>query len=124
MIPVRANPDTWAKKLYIASKTGTTLDEEGNEISTYDIPQEYKFNYRAISSDAELAEFGEKASITQRMVIDRKYEGYFKEFDVAYLYGVNPDNETNNGNNANYVLLPPRIGNSVIIIYMQKIIGK
>ena len=122
MIPVRANPDTWAKKLYIASKIGTTLDEEGNEISTYNEPQEYMFNYRAISSDAELVEFGEKADITQRMVIDRKYEGYFKEFDVAYLYGASPEDEINNGDNANYVLLPPRIGNSVIIIYMQKII--
>ena len=122
MIPVRANPDDWQKDLYIASKTGVDLDDEGNEISIYDTPEPYKFNYRAISSDAELAEFGEKASITQRMVIDRKYEGMFKEFDVAYLYGATPDEEKFNGDNANYVLLPPRVGNSVIIIYMQKII--
>ena len=122
MIPVRANPDTWAKKLYIASKTGVDLDDEGNEISTYSEPIKYMFNYRGIKSNAELVEFGEKASITQRMVIDRKYEGYFKEFDVAYLYGATPEGEQVNGDNANYVLLPPRIGNSVIIIYMQKII--
>jgi len=122
MIPVRANPDTWNKKLYIASKTGTDIDDEGNEISTYNVPIEYCFNYRGIKSNADLVEFGEKASITQRMVIDRKYEGYFKEFDVAYLYGATPDGEQINGDNANYVLLPPRIGNSVIIIYMQKII--
>lgn len=124
MISVRANPETWAKKLYIASKTGVDIDDDGNEISIYDVPQEYKFNYRAISSDAELREFGEKADITQRMVIAREYEGMFKEFDVAYLYGAEPDGEAQNGDNANYRLLPPRVGNSVIIIYMQKIIGE
>ena len=124
MIPVRANPDSWQKDLYIASKIRTELDDEGNEIVIYDEPEPYKFNYRAVKSDAEIAEFGELASITQRMVIDRKYEGLFKESDVAYLYGATPDEEENNGDNANYVLLPPRVGNSVIVIYMQKIIGK
>lgn len=32
--------------------------------------------------------------------------------------------EINNGDNANYVLLPPKIGNAVVIIYCQKIKGK
>lgn len=124
MIPVKANPDTWAKKLYIASKIGTQLDDEGNEVSTYDTPVEYSFNYRGVKSYAEMAEFGEKASITQRMVIPISCDGMFKEFDVAYLYGATPDEENNNGDKANYVLLPPRVGNSVIIIYMQKILGE
>lgn len=124
MIPVKANPNTWSKRIYIASKTGTALDEDDNQVNTYAEPVEYMFNYRAVKSNAEIAEFGEKANITQRMVIDRKYEGLFKEFDVAYLYDATPDGEQNYGDNANYVLLPPRIGNSVIIIYMQKIIGK
>ena len=124
MIPVKANPDTWAKKLFIASKTGTDLDDEGNEITTYDTPIEYSFNYRGVKSYAEMAEFGEKASITQRMVIPISYNGVFKEFDVAYLYDATPDGENNNGDKANYVLLPPRVGNSVIIIYMQKILGE
>lgn len=124
MIPVRANPETWSKRLFIASKIGTDIDDEGNQISIYDEPQEYMFNYRGVKSSADLVEFGELASITQRMVIDRKYEGMFKEFDVAYLYDATPEGEAINGDNANYVLLPPRIGNSVIIIYMQKIIGE
>jgi len=124
MIPVKANPDDWQKDLYIASKIDVEVDDEGNEISIYDTPVPYKFNYRAVKSDAEIVEFGELASITQRMVIDRKYEGLFKEFDVAYLYGATPEGEGTNGDNANYTLLPPRVGNSVIIIYMQKIIGK
>ena len=124
MISVRANPETWAKKLYIAKKIGVMDDDEGNEIALYSTPELYEFNYRGIKSAADMAEFGEKASITQRMVIPREYEGEFKEFDVAYLYGASPENELKNGDNANYVLLPPRVGNSVNIIYLQKIIGK
>lgn len=124
MIPVRANPDTWNKDLYIASKLDVDLDDEGNEVVIYDTPVKYSFNYRGVKSAAEIAEFGEKASITQRMVIDRKYEGLFKEFDVAYLYDATPEGESKNGDKANYVLLPPRVGNSVIVIYMQQIIGK
>jgi len=124
MILVRANPDTWNKDLYIASKLDVNLDDEGNEVVIYDTPVKYSFNYRGVKSAAEIAEFGEKASITQRMVIDRKYEGLFKEFDVAYLYDTTPEGESKNGDNANYVLLPPRVGNSVIVIYMQQIIGK
>lgn len=124
MISVNADPNKWAKTLYIASKTGTTTDDYDNEVATYDTPVEYKFNYRAVSSESELAEFGEKAKITQRMVIPISYKGTFKEFDVAYLYDNTPEDEENNGDNANYVLLPPRNGNSVIIIYMQKIMGK
>ena len=124
MIPVKANPDTWSKRLYIAKKLRTHLDDEGNEIVIYDTPVEYSFNYRGVKSNAEMVEFGEKASITERMVIPISYKGLFKEFDVAYLYDATPEGEYNNGDKANYVLLPPRVGNSVIIIYMQKIIGE
>lgn len=124
MIPVNANIETWSKKLYIARKLTVDVDDDGNEIALYGTPKEYKFNYRAVSSDADLVEFGEKAKITERMVIPISYKGMFDEFDVAYLYDATPEGEIKNGDNANYVLLPPRNGNSVIIIYMQKIIGK
>ena len=124
MIPVRANPDTWAKELYIAKKIGVAEDGDLNEVPIYGTPEKYMFNYRGVKSDAEIAEFGEKAKITQRMVIPREYENDFHEFDVAYMYGASPENELKNGDNANYVMLPPRVGNSVNIIYLQKIIGK
>lgn len=124
MIPVKANIDDWAKRLYIAHKLSVDIDDDGNEIAVYSEPEEFKFNYRGVKSDAEIAEFGEDASITQRMVIPVSYNGQFKEFDVAYLYDATPEGENKYGDNANYVLLPPRVGNSVIIIYMQKLIGK
>ena len=123
MIPiVNIDPEKWVKDVYIASKSGTQLDIEGNEINVYDKP--YKFNYQPVNTDADIAEFGEKASIMKKAVIPISYQGQFKEFDVAYLDGVTPEGEEEHGDNANYRLLPPRDGNSVIIIYFEKLTGK
>lgn len=123
---INANPIDWAKDVYIASKVGTQLDVEDNEITIYDKPNEkpYRFNYQTLSTDADIAEFGENAKIMKKAVIPISYQGQFKEFDVAYLDGVTPDGEENYGDNANYRLLPPRDGNSVIIIYFEKLTGK
>lgn len=121
---INANPSDWKKTLYIASKLKTSLDDEGNEIVIYDEPIPYKFNYQPISSDAEIAEFGEKSSIMQKAVIPISYKDMFKAFDVAYLDGTSPNEEKRNGINANYRLLPPRNGNAVIIIYFEKLTGK
>jgi hypothetical protein len=116
--------DQWRKQIFIASKTGDDIDDLGNSISVYDTPVEYKFNYRGVSSQAEMVEFGEDAKTMLRMVIPISYKNQFKEFDVAYVDGVTPEGEGVNGANANYRLLPPRNGGSVVIIYMKRINGK
>ena len=123
---INANPIDWAKDVYIASKIKTSTDDDGNEITIYDKPNEkpYKFNYQTLSTDADIAEFGENAKIMKKAVIPISYQGQFKEFDVAYLDGAIPKGEENYGDNANYRLLPPRDGNSVIIIYFEKLTGK
>lgn len=123
---INANPIDWAKDVYIASKVGTQIDIEDNEITIYDKPNEkpYKFNYQPVNTDADIAEFGENAKIMKKAVIPISYQGQFKEFDVAYLDGATPYGEENYGDNANYRLLPPRDGNSVIIIYFEKLTGK
>lgn len=123
---INANPINWAKDVYIASKIKTSNDDDGNEINIYDKPNKkpYKFNYQTLSTDADIAEFGENAKIMKKAVIPISYQGQFKEFDVAYLDGATPDGEENYGDNANYRLLPPRDGNSVIIIYFERLTGK
>ena len=121
---INANPSDWKKDVYIASKKEVTLDDEGNEIVIYDEPKPFKFNYQPVSTDADIAEFGENAKIMKKAVIPISYQGQFKEFDVAYLDGATPSEEENNGDNANYRLLPPRDGNSVIIIYFERLTGK
>ena len=127
MIPIITDhPKDWVKDVYIASKIGVQYDIEGNEIPVYDKPNKnpYKFNYQSVSTDADIAEFGENAKIMKKAVIPISYQGQFKEFDVAYLDGATPEGEENYGDNANYRLLPPRDGNSVIIIYFEKLTGK
>lgn len=114
----------WQKPIYIASKIGIDVDDEGNEIVLYDVPTLYKFNVQPVSSEVDLIEFGEKASVMQRAVIDKRYKGIFKENDVAYLDGQSPEDEEQNGANANYRLYPPRNQNKVIIIYFERLSGK
>lgn len=123
---INAIPSNWKKDVYIASKKGVQYDIEDNEIPVYDKPNKkpYKFNYQTLSTDADIVEFGENAKIMKKAVIPISYQGQFKEFDVAYLDGATPDGEENYGDNANYRLLPPRDGNSVIIIYFEKLTGK
>lgn len=121
---IKFNPSNWKKDVYIASKTDVVYDEEGNEKSEYSEPIKYSFNYQPVSSSAEIAEFGERASVMKKAVIPISYKNTFKEFDVAYLDDVTPENETTYGSKANYRLLPPRDGNAVIIIYFEKLAGK
>ena len=124
MFEINANPSNWKKEIFISKKIKVDLDEDGNEIVTYDKPVKYEFNYQPINSYSEIVEFGEKASIMQKAVIPIKFKNDFKEYDIAYLDDANPINEKVNGENANYKLLPPRNGNSVIIIYFEKLTGK
>ncbi len=123
---INANPKDWIKDVYIASKLDVSLDNDGNEIVIYDEPNQkpYKFNYQPVSSSADIAEFGENAKIMKKAVIPISYQGMFKEFDKAYLDGATPKGEEQYGDNANYRLLPPREGNSVIIIYFERLTGK
>lgn len=114
----------WAKKIYIASKLEENEDDYGNTYNTYDTPVEYRFNVQPTLSEVELLEFGEKASMIQKAIIPRHYEGLFKENDVAYLDGATPLEEDVNGTNANYRLYPPRIQNKVIAIYFERLTGK
>ena len=121
---INANPSDWKKDVYIASKIGVETDNDENEFSIYGEPIKYSFNYQPVNSDSEIAEFGEKVRVMKKAVIPISYKDKFKEFDVAYLDDVTPNEEEKNGDKANYVLLPPRNGNAVIIIYFEKLTGK
>ena len=115
----------WNKKIWIAKKIGTQENDYGTEIPIYDKPVEYMMNVQPLSSEADIAEFGENAKQVQRAVIEyKKYFGKFKEFDVAYLDGVTPDGEEVNGENANYRLYPPRNQNKVILLYFERLTAK
>jgi hypothetical protein len=108
------------KTIYIAKKLSSGLDDEGNTITVYDTPKQYEFNVQPASSFSDIQIYGERSTAMQKAVIPVSYLNQFKEFDVAYLDGAIPTGEALNGDKANYVLMPPRNGNKVIIIYFQK----
>lgn len=115
----------WNKQIWIASKIGTEEDDYGHEVAIYDEPKMYMMNVQPISSYPDMQEFGERAEQIQKAVIEYdKYFDKFKEFDLAYLDGASPKDETSNGVNANYRLYPPRNQNKVIQIYFERLVGK
>ena len=167
MIPIKPNPNSWKKPLYIATFKEIIYDDEGNEIRTYNEPVAYEINYQPVSSYLDIQAFDKDSIEMYKMVIPIKDKDLFNEYDIAYLNGTIPYNETtdtkyventiyfarnkdtftqlvagedytvgdditdtlyvkelSNGDNANYVLLPPKEGNAVVVIYCQKIKGK
>jgi len=124
MIPIKPNPNDWKKPLYVASFKEVSYDDELNEIRMYDEPIYYEYNYQPVSSYLDIQAFGKDAIEMKKIVIPISDKDLFKEYDVAYLEGATPEGEVNYGDNANYVFLPPKEGNAVVIIYCQKIKGK
>ena len=124
MIPIKPNPRDWKKPLYIATFKEVIYDDELNEIRTYNEPVAYEYNYQPVSSYLDIQTFGKDTTEMYKIVIPIKDKDLFNEYDLAYLNGATPDDEENYGDNANYVLLPPKEGNAVVIIYCQKIKGK
>lgn len=110
-------------KCYIGSKLASTFDDDGNEITVYDIPEKYSFNIQPVTSSSDIQEFGEKANRMKVAVITNraKYEGKFKEFDCAYLDGATPEGEKVNGQNANYRIYAVQNQNVIIRVFFMKL---
>lgn len=106
--------------IYISSKLDPIEDEYHNKVAAYSEPVKYKhWNIQYVKSESELIEFGELASSMKVAVIPNNahYLNKFKEFDLAYLDGVTPENEAINGQNANYRIYSVRPQNSIIKVY-------
>ena len=114
----------WNKPCFIASKLDPTEDIYGNEITQYDVPKKYIFNYQPVTDEAELAAYGITNKGVVRAILTNNYLGKIKEYDLAYLYGATPDNETKNGQNANYVVKTFIPQNSRILVYFERRVKK
>lgn len=112
-------------KLYIAKYLSTDQDENLNQKQVYDTPKKYYFNVMPVNQDSEIKEFGELVTSMKVAVITEKLKYYnkFTEFDKAYLDGATPNNELENGDNANYRVYAIRKQNSIIRVYFLKIVN-
>lgn len=114
------------KKLYIATKNNVTYDDYNNEIIDYNKPFYLgKFNYQPLTGNelqAYLSAYGETKNKLIRLFLDIKYINKFKEFDLAYLYNVEPKNEIVYGENANYKVKTFAPQNTKIMVVFEEII--
>ncbi len=99
----------WDKVCYISSKLPSTEDVYGNQISHYDKPIKYKFNYQPITDQREFATveyYGGKSNGAVKALLDYdKFKGKINDFDLAYLYDAIPYNislDTEYKENVNY----------------------
>lgn len=109
---------------YIGSKLDSTFDDSGNEIKNYDTPEKYRFNIQPVTLSSDIQAFGENSNKMKVAVIPNqaKYKNKFEEFDCAYLDGTTPENESINGQNANYRIYSVQPQNVVIRVFFIKII--
>ncbi len=112
------------KNVYISQKLDVDEDENHNKIPNYAEPIKYnRWNIQYVKAQSDLIEFGQNVSNMRLAIIpnNEKYINKFKEFDLAYLDGANPNGEIINGQNANYRIYAVRPQNSIIKIYFLKI---
>lgn len=115
----------WYTDLYIATKSGMVEDDYLNETPTYNVPVHYKrWNIQYVTKESELIEFGQNVTGMRVAVIpnNEQYRNAFSEFDLAYLDGANPEGEIVNGQNANYAIYSVRPQNTIIKVYLKKIV--
>ena len=117
--PIHNNKST----IYIATSDGDFIDENLNQYAVYEKPKKYRFNVQTITSDSEIREFGE--IVNQMKVISitekAKYINKFHEFDRVYIDS-KPNNEFENGYNADYYIYSVRNQNTSIRIFIKKLV--
>lgn len=118
----------WNKVCYIRNRSeDTTTDEYGNETTKYEKPKKYFLNYQPVTNNADeavLKQYGITLEGTVRALLDIKYEGEFRKYDLAYLYGANPEGEEYDGQNANYRVITSVPQNVKILVYFERLTKK
>lgn len=113
--------------MYIATKKDdVVVDGYENEIVTYNEPFFFGYvNYQPLTTkqmEAYIKTYGETENNIVSCLIDYKDKNKFNIFDVAYLYDATPNNETINGDNANYRVRAFKPQNTKIMVILEEII--
>lgn len=118
--------DNLYKPIYMATKESVEIDDYNNEIVTYNKPFPLgDLNYQPLQGNdlmAYMSVYGETKNKLVRAFIDSYDKGIFEEYDLAYLYGVTPEDEEINGENANYRVRTYAEQNTKIMVVFEEII--
>lgn len=116
----------WNKDLYIATKKQVTVDDYNNEIVEYNEPFYFgQVNYEPLTGknlEAYIKAYGETNNNIVSCLIDYVDDKKFKQFDLAYLYGANPEGEQVYGDNANYLVRAYKPQNTKIMVLFEEIV--
>lgn len=116
----------WNKDLYIATKKEVVVDDYNNEIVTYNKPFFFgRVNYEPLTGknlEAYIKAYGETNNNIVSCLIDYVDDKKFKQFDLAYLYGANPEGEEVYGDNANYIVRAYKPQNTKIMVLFEEIV--
>lgn len=109
--------------VYISKKGNSIIDDNENEIPTYEPAQKYYFNVQPLTDTSEIAEYGENANAMRLIVITQKdkYLNKFKPFDLVYCY-TTPNSDFETGDGADYRIHSVRNQNTCIKIYLKKLV--
>lgn len=111
------------QRLYIASQImdDELVDSHGNR--PFDKPFLLCENLASVDGKSEKEEYGDRVrNMYKSVVMRKKWEGRIKENDVAYLDGITPDGEAQNGAYANYRIESVRNTSlNMMTIYFEKL---
>lgn len=109
--------------IYIAKRLTPTEDEYGHLLQNYDEPKRYYFNVQPVTNTSSATVYGELTNRLKCAVISKQlYGGVFNEFDLAYLDGCEPLDESFYGEQANYRIYSVQLQNAIIKVYFLKLV--
>ena len=126
--PINDIYKNWNKDLYIANKdkNNITYDDYNNETVTYNKPFYFgRVNYQPLTRkdlEAYIREYGETKNNIVSCLINYTDDGKINTLDLAYLYGVTPNGETNYGDNANYIVRSYKPQNTKIMVIFEELV--
>lgn len=112
---------SWRKTVYIAKRLSVTR-VKGDQTQVFDTPTPYTLNVQPMNEQTRIEMFGANAKkMFKALVVNQSYD--INELDKVYLDGASPDEEENNGDNANYIVRRVAKQNIVNAYYFESIKG-
>ncbi|MFR7590218.1 MAG: hypothetical protein ACLUVC_02145 [Longibaculum sp.] len=109
--------------VYLASFLKEDTNEYGDPVNIYDTPIQFESTLNSLNGSTDIAVYGDKICRMCKTLLD--YDDWInkiKEKDVVYLYGITPNGEENNGDNANYKVVAVLPQNLKIMVYFERIV--
>lgn len=111
------------RNIFLAKWIREDYDEDDNSIQIYEKPIALSCTLNSLSGNYDVAVYGDRIKNMCKTMLDYdEWINNIKEKDVVYLYGVSPNGELNNGENANYKVVSVLPQNLKILVYFERII--